>query len=191
MNKDDLKARDKQEIYDAIAYFIERQKLVAQAMIDMGLDLEEVGEYGSLVWSSNENVADAQLLEDDALEDEQLRKIFAIAKRARARRLPQKGIWKDKNNDEWKYFLHGGGCLLTNVHTGERINWNCPNVLAFDLWFFLDHLEWQLKSPDRKDKFQNTRYWIQTLAGTLISEMIEEGRINKNLTLNESGAIVE
>ena len=40
----------KQELYQAINYFIERQELVAQAMLDLGLDLDLIAREGAMAW---------------------------------------------------------------------------------------------------------------------------------------------
>jgi hypothetical protein len=43
----------KQEVYQAIRYFIKRQQIVARAMVALGLDLEVIGQYGALAWVSS------------------------------------------------------------------------------------------------------------------------------------------
>jgi hypothetical protein len=193
--KENIKSLIKQELYEAIAYFIERQDLAAQAMLDLGLDLEEVGKYGALAWvsSATRTLKDAEKPLDLFIEGSEL---YNVAKRAEALGVPQVGFWKDYDHNEWKYFLHGGGCRLTNTETGEPIEWNCPNKLSFTPWFFCFHLEWQLDSPERKNKLLHTRNWIQeiqprdsdwinimTQIEALIGEMIDDGLINEDRTL--------
>ena len=58
MSQDKTNAKVKDELSSALAYFIERQKLVAQAMIELGLDLNEVAEFKSAAWSSGSNLED-------------------------------------------------------------------------------------------------------------------------------------
>jgi hypothetical protein len=53
---------------------------------------------------------------------------------------PPSGYWGD--NNEWQYFLHGGGCRLIHTVTGEPINWNATTVERFDKFWFLDYLLW-------------------------------------------------
>ena len=193
--EENTKSLIKQEFCEAIAYFIERQDLAAQAMLDLGLDLEEVGEYGAIAWVSSAThiLKDVERPLDLYTEGSDL---YNVAKRAEAIRVPQEGIWKDYDHNEWKYFLHGGGCRLTNTKTGEPIDWNCPNRLSFTPWFFCFHLEWQLDSPERKDKLHHTRNWIQSIQTqesdwvnvtvrieALIREMINDGLINQDRTL--------
>lgn len=184
MNEKEEKQVVQQEVYQAIAYFIERQHLVAQAMQDLGLDLEEVGKWATVAWFSGQGT-DKPRLEEDASDEG--RELFEVMKRAIARNLSSTGSWGDTG--EWTYFLHGQGCMLRNAHTGEIINWNCPNVLAFDPYFFLDHLKWRLGSHHREDELQYTRAWIQQQPEgfrsilSLIEEMINDGLINKDMTL--------
>lgn len=53
MIDEEVKRLAKKELLQAIAYFVERQHLVAQAMREMGLNLEEVGKYGAIAWISH------------------------------------------------------------------------------------------------------------------------------------------
>lgn len=188
MDKESKKLLVKQELYQAIAHFIERQHLVAQAMLDMGLDLEEVGKYGAIAWFST---GGTRLDEFDrlfrSLSSPSEREMVDVGRRAEARNLSSTGTWKDHNGYEWDYFLHGGGCRLTNTRTGESVDWDCPNVRSFDPFSFIRHLEWQLSSPNRKDKLIHTQDWVQTNGMDsiilLIKEMIDDGLINKGMTL--------
>jgi len=59
-----------------------------------------------------------------------------------AAHIPQRGYWGD--NNEWQYFLHGGGCRLIHTLTGEPLNWDAPKVERFDKFWFLDYLVWLL-----------------------------------------------
>ena len=186
MSEDERRASVKQELYKAIAYFIERQHLVAQAMLDLGLDLKEVDKYGPVAWASAESGNDFNCDELDS-EDERTKEILEVRKRAQANQVSQLGTWRDSTGTEWRYFLHGPGCLLTNTHTHEKINWNCPNALSFDPYFFLDHLEWQLASSKRRHNLKTLQSWIgekgsSTVIG-LIEEMVEAGLINSDMTL--------
>lgn len=179
----------KQELYKAISYFVERQYLVVQAMLDLGLDLNEVDRYGPVAWAVAERENNFNWDELDS-KDEQVKEILEVSRRAQARQISQIGTWRDRTDNEWQYFLHGKGCLLTNTHTHEKINWNCPNVLSFDPYFFLDHLEWQLTSPERKHDLRNLQNWIEEKGSSsvivLIEEMVEDAMINNDMTLPEA-----
>ena len=180
----------KRELYQAIAYFIERQQLVAQAMLDLGLDVELVGTYGGLAWISLEDYPNdfngfEELLEEENLPQEERRLINAL-KHNSENHVSRKGLWGA--NGEWEYSLHGIGCCLTNRYTREPIDWDCPNVMAFQTYFFGFHLEWQLRSPIRSDMLKHTRSWIRKRGRksieTLIDEMIDEGLIEQDRTLD-------
>ncbi len=58
-------------------------------------------------------------------------------------RKPATGYWGD--NNEWAYFLHGGGCRLTHTKTGEIIQWDAGSLRRFDWHWFVDYLNWLLK----------------------------------------------
>lgn len=60
--------------------------------------------------------------------------------REQAAHTPPSGYWGD--NNEWKYFLHGGGCRLIHTVTGEPINWDATKLERFDKFWFLDYLVW-------------------------------------------------
>ena len=96
-----------------------------------------------------------------------------MAKRASERNLSQRGIWRDDENNEWQYFLHGGGCRLTNMKTGEPIDWDCPDLNSYDKYKFLHHLEWQLSSPERADKLAMSRTLEKDELESLISEIVQ------------------
>ena len=57
----------------------------------------------------------------------------------------QLGYW-GKNN-EWKYFLHGGGCRVTHTITGEIVDWDAPDLYQFDPYWFAGWLAWCLSQP--------------------------------------------
>ncbi len=177
----DEKTLVKQELYKAIAYFVERQKLVAQAMLDLGLDLDLIGQFGVLAWVSGTWNLDEEtksflanlnksFVGDEITEDEQA--LIDATKRNAERQFPQRGIW-DKN-DEWEYHLHGCGCHLENQKTGEPIDWDCPNVKSFKECFFREHLGWQLRTSDHKDKLKHTQMWIDKYGESSIRELMEE-----------------
>jgi hypothetical protein len=92
------------------------------------------------------------------------------------------GAWRDKTpqvgtwGDEWEFFFHGGGCELRHVHTGEPIDWNGPDPLAFGRMSFLHHLEWRLESESGLPElhaFVSEHDLVAVL--DLIQELIEGG----------------
>jgi hypothetical protein len=121
--------RDNTSIADMtnlIAFFLERQRVVALAMLDI--------HPGPL------QMAGTHILGIEI--EPYVRTWRGKMKRSRRfRRNWQSGIWRG----EWKHFAHGFGCLLTNLHTGEPIEWDAPDLQAFEKWWFWNHLEWRVK----------------------------------------------
>lgn len=168
----------KAELRVALAYFIERQKLVAQAMMDMGLDLIEVGEFGSVTWAWNSQTKNTNIEEDirkqfTKSDNPHMKKMFLLALRSSERKLSQSGIWIDSENNDWRYFLHGKGCRLVNVKTEEPIDWDCPDVNKYDRWKFMFHLMWQISSPERAEKLTSTHNWVGSSLELLMDEIID------------------
>lgn len=159
----------KKELLDAIHYFIERQGLVAQAIEDLGLDIQEMDKYDSLAWLANDAVKKIY----KALSEEEKK----IVDKSVQRNLPQSGIWKDKNGKQWEYFLHGRGCALTNRETGEPLDWDVPNLHSFNLSRFFYYLTWLFSIPDQR--YVNLQKWIniygQKEIRNLISELNNDG----------------
>lgn len=179
LSQDEIKKQVKEELRNALAYFIERQKLVAQAMMELGLDLNEVGEFGPVAWASNpqsENINAQDVVNKEIAKsaDPYIQKMLQLALRATERKLSQSGIWYDNEKNEWKYFLHGSGCRLTNVKTGEPIDWDCPDVNRYDTWKFMFHLMWQLSSLERAGKLISTHIWASHSLEPLINEIKDE-----------------
>ena len=179
LSQGEVKERVKAELRIALAYFIERQNLVAQAMMDLGLDLHEVGEFGPVTWvwnpqSENTNNEDDIRKQIAKSENPHIKKVFQLALRSNRRKLPQSGIWVDSENNEWTYFLHGKGCRLVNVKTGEPIDWDCPDVNKYDRWKFMFHLMWQISSPERAEKLISTHNWVRNSLKPLIDEIIHD-----------------
>ncbi len=182
LNQDELNEHVKYELKEALAYFIERQKLVAQAMTEMGLDLNEVAKYGAHAWVSNlppdENgkvvkSVDAYI-EYAKSDNDEARNMYQVAKRASERNLPKEGIWRDSEQNEWRYSLHGGGCLLTNVKTGEPIDWDCPDVNVSDTFKFMKHLIWQFSYREKATKLMSVHVLLYNTLEALLKEIHSE-----------------
>jgi len=108
------------------------------------------------------------------------------------------GGWYDKTSQvgwwgkDWKFFFHGGGCCITNLDTGEAIDWNGPDPQSFDPYFFVHHLEWRLS---READLALLRSYIQQRGNSLaiadlIHDLIVDGIISPNCHLTPSPAPV-
>jgi Domain of unknown function (DUF6896) len=179
MAKNDTRSLAKDELYQAILYFIERQQLVVQAMREMSLDINAIGKFGALGWASSASSENGQKpLERFEKEpaSEHDREIYNILKRSEEVRVPRKGIWTDKSGQAWNYILHGGGCLLENPETQEPIDWDCPNPGAFDDFFFTTHLDWRLKQGDNELRHVEE---LQDEVKSMFSELVTDGLIKE------------
>ena len=173
------------EVLGAIAHFIERQKLVAQAMQDLDIDLDDVGKGGAAIWSQQGIQEPLPPLPASA--SDEAKELWEAAQRAQSRRpVASQGVWGDSG--EWIYLLHGKGCRLRSTLTGEVIDWDCPNVEAFDSYFFLNHLRWRLETEE-ESSLPRIREWVSRSPDglesiiQLIKQMIENGLINPDRTL--------
>jgi len=183
----------KNELLQAIAYFVKRQKLVEQAMLDFNLDLDDMKKWGALAWT----VDIAKISETLAETPSDLHGMVTRAINRDYKTVPQSGVWKDADGQEWDYFMHGGGCRLTHKITRELIDWDPPNTSHFDPWKFRFHLIWQLKAfgekyPNLKrlvdentSKYPADKEFIYTdeIVMKLINELISDGLINPDHTL--------
>ncbi len=180
----------KQELLQAIAYFIDRQSLVAQLITDLGLSVTAIGAYGPGAWAWNpaQNTSELQR-ELETVTRPELYDFYVAAIRAHELRVPQQGIWQDQNGQAWSYYFHGTGCQVKNVRTEEIIDWDCPIVTAFDPFFFQEHLSWQFANTRIPHQLEHLQTWIAQSATHslqhLIDELINEGYINQDMTLSD------
>lgn len=54
--------------------------------------------------------------------------------------IPSSGIWRRYGT--WRYYLHGGGCRLTNIISGEPIEWDAPHLNRLYMGWFVNWLRW-------------------------------------------------
>jgi hypothetical protein len=90
---------------------------------------------------------------------------------------PQVGRW----GEDWEFFFHGGGCELRHLRTGEPIDWNGPDPLAFGWMSFPHHLEWRLANESGLPElhaFVSEHDLIAVL--DLIQELIDEGVVTSD-----------
>jgi hypothetical protein len=185
MDDDKKISSAKQELYHATVYYIERQQLVVQAMLDLKLDINAIGKFGALAWGYDELSNESSLAEIDHLLqntfDEHKREVLKARKYAMEVKVSRKGVWMDDTGQNWNYHLHGGGCLLQNIQTQEPLDWDCPNPKAFDSYFFARHLDWRLNTNQADEDIRNLRELliehdsIYSLTDILIDELVKDG----------------
>jgi hypothetical protein len=153
-DKDEYIDLAKQQLLDAIYYYVDRQKLVAQAVTELGIDKTLLTPEKILQWSE-----------------------------LRAK-IPTSGSWTDEDGGKWIYFLHGYGCRLTNLKTDESIDWNMKRKInAFDPYFFYKNLVWQISVSARDNKVLQLKGWEKEEIINLIDILIEEGKINQDWSI--------
>lgn len=187
------KALAKQELTKAIARFVKRQVLVAEVIKDLGLSSDDMARYGAFAWGGppDRNLFSIQQQAIESAHPDDIA-YFYNARRASQRKLPRKGTWYDVYNQSWEYYLHGGGCMIVNKETEEVLDWDCPNILAFDPFFFQPHLEWQLKQQLYRNEFVQFRLWLGNRNIRVIQELLEElqadGILTQEWTLTDQHA---
>jgi len=118
-----------------LAYFIERQRLVVLAMIELN---------PKLLIPANSHFLGIEL------------KPYIVADNIRQSQDTsslQHGIWKQ----EWKYRLHGLGCQLINLNTQEILEWDAPDPRSFRVDWFWQHLEWRFQHENRDPNVNSFR----------------------------------
>ena len=101
--------------------------------------------------------------------------------------------WNDKTSqvgrwgDDWEFFFHGGGCELRHLHTGEPIDWNGPDPLAFGWMSFVHHLEWRLANESGLPELRAFVSEHDLMAVfDLIDELIEGGVVTPDCHIEPS-----
>ncbi len=96
------------------------------------------------------------------------------------------GIWQN----EWKYRVHGAGCQLINIHSGEPLHWDIGHRNRFDKSWFVDYVVWILNKAER-EKFlapllsrldEISRYNVQEVVFPILNDLSKKqvlsGEIN-------------
>lgn len=177
----------------ALRRLIARQGLVAQALQGLGVHLDDLAEHGAAAWAAPPDEHLATVRRTLGPPGAPSADFYYLLRRARRHAVAPTGAWHDADDQAWSYFLHGRGCRLTNDQTGELIDWNSPHRERFDLFFFVEHLDWQLK----QDQFQPELFFlrarvadqgIEPVARELIGELTAAGLLTPTREVAGSGA---
>jgi hypothetical protein len=131
-------------VYSLIERYVARQTLVRDAMSDLRPDLLVVAKDKE---SSEQGVQMTQLYSQ----------------------VPQSGQWG--NDKEWWYFIHGRGARLTHAITQEPIEWDAPDIRAFDGFWFLNYLQWLLHQDTNDKTISVVKSWLSN-PGTSLQDLI-------------------
>jgi hypothetical protein len=113
-------------LHNLIAYFVERQRLVGLALLELRPRFVSFGGQDRF-----SGIDIAPYLEAYYERESKLQK----------GKSSQTGIWKE----DWEHWIHGLGCRLTNLRTREPIEWDAPDLKEFSPDWFENHLEWRLR----------------------------------------------
>jgi hypothetical protein len=75
-----------------------------------------------------------------------------------------RGIWAN----EWEYRLHGIGCELKNLLTGEMFDWDISNPNTFLTGEFYFHLLWRCKNQRDDKSIKQYVEWVDQENGNHI-----------------------
>lgn len=92
----------------------------------------------------------------------------------------QSGIWRGT----WKHWAHGHGCRLTHLETGEPIEWDAPDLLAFDDSWFGNHLEWRIQQTLSSNKAKTHSLWLWSIYKYMCEQQIIVSNSNYKFELN-------
>lgn len=142
-----------------ILYFIERQRLVVLAVLDLSPKL--------LTMDQSANFPSIDL-------EPYIDRFYERLGNIKSGESFQSGIWKN----DWKHWLHGKGCRLTHIQTGERLDWDAPDAHAFRIEWFWNHLDWRLEN-ESDDPFvaQAAIFLEKSIGWDIISSLESAGVI--------------
>jgi hypothetical protein len=99
--------------------------------------------------------------------------------------VPFVGYWGE--NNEWKYRLHGVGCELTHIETGEPLEWDVYGLTTFDHFWFAYYVQWLFDAePDNPDCLRliasgatRNSNELSKFIGTILDALVEEQLLTK------------
>jgi hypothetical protein len=107
-------------VFALVRRFVERQQLVFDALMDLRPHFVIYADHRT------------KLTDKEGQEVSRLRLKYY--------RSSPSGYWGTDN--EWEYYVHGGGCRLTHTVTKEPLDWDAPNIYRFDKFWLVSYLEW-------------------------------------------------
>lgn len=130
-----------------VAYFVQRQRIVALAMLDIH-PTALGGKDGKFLDINIEPYRDIQRAKMHSLWESEDKK---------ATHQLFEGVWKS----DWKFIRHGIGCKLINLRSSEPIEWDAPDPHAIDLYWFLANLEWRLTNEADDPFVGRCQQWLE------------------------------
>jgi hypothetical protein len=153
-----------QNIKSLMAYYIQRQRIVLLAMLY--LNPSSLAMNGDSI----EGIDLELYLENYAIKEQNCQNPIEL----------QLGVWKN----EWKFWVHGIGCRLIHVESGEPIEWDAPNIYLFRFEWFWQHLMWRCEFESEDPVIMQVSDWVKKS----LEIDVETEMINRNLIeITENG----
>ncbi len=137
-----------------IVYFLERQRLVVLAILDI---------RPKLLLMEDADVPPIDLAPYIARVEEQEGK-------TQSPEALYQGFWKH----DWAYRLHGIGCQLTHRTTREPLEWDAPNAKAFRFEWFWKHLLWRSQYESDDPFVAQSLTWITEKSSNQTEKLLVE-----------------
>lgn len=153
----------KRQLFYLVEIFVTRQAIVKKAMQELRPDL---------LLRYDKSISTIELIE--------------IAKAYLG--TPFRGVWQDDN--DWNYYIHGAGCRLTNMDTGEPLEWAAPNLDEFYDEWFLTWLNWYVENHEASEEIQKLQNMQNNEIRDLLLEL-EKARLITSVKPNHFRLIVK
>lgn len=88
------------------------------------------------------------------------------------------GVWQA----DWKYRLHGYGCFLQNIQTGENFDWDMSDPMIFYRGEFESHLIWRCKNEKDSALIQDFIVWQRHNPDKILWDILVSNRIIEEIT---------
>jgi hypothetical protein len=149
-----------------IEVYLERQKLVARAMLDV---------HPQPLYMCGTHIL------GEEIEPHVQRWLKKIETNDDFEHNWHDGIWQD----EWKYHAHGLGCKLTHLETGEPIAWNAPHFDSYDQEPFMEHLEWRIVQTAPPGNVEGHSKWLHSIYQYMLDQRLIVQNFHGKWKLNQ------
>lgn len=78
----------------------------------------------------------------------------------KTKKMPYSAIWKK----DWNYQVHGMGCKLTHILTGEPLEWDVDKMYSFDKYWFINWLQWRLLDGKEDETVAQMKEYVEITA---------------------------
>ena len=86
------------------------------------------------------------------------------------------GRWKE----HWQYQLHGIGCEMVHVETGEHFNWDMGDPLVFSTFELFEYLRWY-ETKNRDDNLDLLIAYVDDLSLSSLKSILEALKLDGRL----------